>query len=60
MILNDGAGYKACAKKQEELNEAGLIEIDGDRSRISKQGEEATASLLNPIREESGEPPPLH
>lgn len=55
VVLNDGAGHKASGKGQEELAEAGLIQIDGDRATITDEGEQVLAALLNAIRNATGE-----
>jgi hypothetical protein len=59
VVLSDSAGHKANGKGQEELSEAGLIEINGDRARITEAGEEVLANLLNLIRSETGGSQPL-
>lgn len=51
VVLEDGVGHKASTKGQEELSEAGLILVDGDRAQITEGGEEVLADILNAIRQ---------
>lgn len=53
VVLDDGAGHKASTKGQQELADAGLINIAGDRAHITEDGEQVLASLLNAIRSAS-------
>lgn len=55
VVLNDGAGHKASGKGQEELEQAGLIQIHGDRAAITDEGEQVLAALLNAIRNATGD-----
>lgn len=51
VVLDDGADHKASTKGQEELFEAGLVRVDGDRAQITEAGEEVLAEMLNAIRQ---------
>lgn len=59
IVLNDGVGHVASAKGQEELREAGLIEIGNGRARIIEDGEKVLANLLNLIRAETDHTQPI-
>lgn len=54
VVLDDHAGHKASSKGQKELEDAGLIQIEGDRAHITEEGEDVLASLLNSIRQTTG------
>lgn len=51
MVLDDGAGHKVSTKGQEQLSQAGLIRINGDRAQITEDGEEVLSEILNAIRQ---------
>ncbi len=54
VVLDDGAGHKASSSGHTEVEEAGLIQIDGARAAITNEGEQVLATLLNAIRNETG------
>lgn len=54
VVLDDGAAHKASSAGQTELEEAGLIQIDGDRAAITDEGEQVLAAILNAIRNATG------
>ena len=54
VVLDDGAGHLASMKGQSELNDLGLIRIEGSRAHITEDGEQVLVSLLNSIRAATG------
>ncbi|WJH38514.1 hypothetical protein N7E02_07905 (plasmid) [Aliirhizobium terrae] len=54
VVLDDGVGHQASSKGRKELEDAGLIRIDGDRAHITEEGEAVLLSLLSSIRQATG------
>lgn len=50
VVLDDGKGHRADSEGVSALTEAGLLEVEGDRGRLTESGEERLSSLLQAIR----------
>ena len=50
VVLDDGKGHHADTDGVEEIRNAGLLEVEGDRGRLTEKGEERLARLLETIR----------
>ncbi|KQT84051.1 hypothetical protein [Aurantimonas sp. Leaf443] len=50
VVLADGAGHKADSGGVAELEEAGLLTVDGDRGRLSEAGEAMVEAILEAVR----------
>lgn len=51
VVLEDGAGHKADPRGVEEMKEAGLLEVEEGRGRLTDEGEASLERLLKAIRE---------
>jgi len=50
VVLDDGAGHHASSKGQAELEDGGLIRIDGKRAEITDEGQNVLATVIDAIR----------
>lgn len=51
VVIDDGKGHKADADGVEEMTAAGLIEVAGDRGRLTEAGERRLAAVLDSMRD---------
>ncbi|GHA21259.1 hypothetical protein GCM10007989_15640 [Devosia pacifica] len=50
VVLDDGHGHKASPEGISELQDAGLLEMDGDRGAFNSEGEAVLADMIAHIR----------
>ncbi|MCO6048297.1 hypothetical protein NGM99_00640 [Mesorhizobium sp. RP14(2022)] len=50
VVLDDGEGHRADPDGVKELEDAGLLQADGARGRLSSEGEAALGKVLDAIR----------
>jgi hypothetical protein len=50
VVVDDGQGHKASAKGVEELQQAGLLTVDGSRGTFTEQGASRLQSVVQAIR----------
>jgi coproporphyrinogen III oxidase-like Fe-S oxidoreductase len=54
VILEDGQGHKASAEGVRELEQAGMIEVNGTRGKFTAQGMTRLRSVVEAIRANRG------
>ncbi|MFD2236168.1 hypothetical protein [Aureimonas populi] len=50
VTLADGAGHRADPQGVDELKDAGLLTVEGDRGRLTEEGEATLDRVLGAIR----------
>lgn len=50
VVLDDGQGHKASAKGVEDLQEAGLLEVNGSRGTFTDEGAAKLKAVVDSLR----------